>query len=118
MKRLKLIIVCFIVLSVFLISCSKKENDSTNVTSENDSSSSPSTQTFTVEELKTYDGQNGNAAYVAIDGIVYDVSDVDAWKDGKHKNGLTAGADLTSKLGDSPHGSKVLDDLPIVGKLE
>jgi predicted heme/steroid binding protein len=118
MKRIKLIILCFMVLSIFLISCSKKENDSTNVTSENDSSSNPDTQTFTVEELKTYDGQNGNPAYVAVDGIVYDVSDVDAWKDGKHKNGLTAGADLTSKLGDSPHGSKVLEDLPVVGKLE
>ncbi len=118
MKRLKLIIICFMLLSsVLLISCSKKENGSTNDTSENDASS-PGTQIFTLEELKTYDGQNENPAYVAIDGTVYDVSDVAAWKDGKHKKGLTAGADLTSYLDDSPHGAKVLEDLPIVGKLE
>ncbi len=118
MKRLKLTIVCIMVLSsVFLISCSKKENDSSDVVSEN-VTNSPDTQTFTLEDLKTYDGQNGNPAYVAIDGIVYDVSDVEAWKNGKHKNGLTAGADLTDQLGDSPHGAKVLKDLPVVGKLE
>jgi predicted heme/steroid binding protein len=119
MKRLKLIIICFIVLSsVLLIGCSKKENNNSNDTSDNGAGSSTDTQTFTLEELETYDGQNGNPAYVAIDGIVYDVSDVDAWKNGKHKNGLTAGADLTSKLGDSPHGAKVLEDLPVVGTLE
>ncbi len=118
MKRLKLIIICFIVLSsVFMVSCSKEENDSTNATSENETSS-PGTQIFTLEELKTYNGQDGNPAYVAIDGIVYDVTDVAAWKNGEHKNGLTAGEDLTSQLGDSPHGAKVLDDLPVVGTLE
>lgn len=118
MKRLKIIIASFLVLSLLLlVSCSNKENDSANATSENETSS-PGTQVFTLEELKTYNGQDGNPAYVAIDGIVYDVSDVAAWKNGEHKNGLTAGEDLTSQLGDSPHGTKVLDDLPIVGKLE
>jgi Predicted heme/steroid binding protein len=29
---------------------------------------------FTLEELKQYNGENGQPAYVAIDGIVYDVS--------------------------------------------
>ena len=37
---------------------------------------------FTEKELGKYDGQNGNPAYVAIDGVVYDVTNVSAWKDG------------------------------------
>jgi len=120
MKRIKLYILCFMLISssILMISCSKKSNDNTSNTSDNSSSSSSITQTFTLDELKTYDGQNGNSAYVAIDGIVYDVTNIDEWKNGKHKNGLVAGADLTSALADSPHGEKVLKDLPIVGKLE
>ena len=31
---------------------------------------------FTEKELGKYDGQNGNPAYVAIDGVVYDVTNV------------------------------------------
>ena len=33
---------------------------------------------FTEKELGKYDGQNGNPAYVAIDGVVYDVTNVSA----------------------------------------
>lgn len=120
MKKVRLIILYFMLLSstILLISCSKKDNDSTSTTPESSSDSSSSTQTFTLDELKTYDGQNGNPAYVAIDGIVYDVTDVDAWANGKHKNGIVAGADLTEVIKDLPHGKKVLTDLPVVGKLE
>lgn len=72
-------------------------------------------KTFTKEELKKYDGQNGNPAYVAVNGIVYDVTNVPAWKDGKH-HGYKAGVDLSEEIKNSPHGLKVLDKLPIVGK--
>jgi predicted heme/steroid binding protein len=43
---------------------------------------------------------------------------VEAWKDGEHKNGLTAGNELTEEItNQSPHGIKVLEGLPIVGEL-
>ncbi len=35
-------------------------------------------KTFTREELKKYDGQNGNPAYVAINNRVYDVTHIPA----------------------------------------
>ncbi|MEY8442214.1 cytochrome b5 domain-containing protein [Lactobacillaceae bacterium 24-114] len=74
-------------------------------------------QTFTKEELAKFDGQNGNPAYVAVNGTVYDVSGKKAWTGGKH-HGHVAGQDLTDALlNDSPHGDKVLKNLPIVGKL-
>ena len=41
-------------------------------------------KTFTREELAKFNGQNGQPAYVAISGTVYDVSNKAAWKGGKH----------------------------------
>ena len=72
---------------------------------------------FTADTLAKYDGKDGNPAYVAINGVVYDVTAVPNWTGGLH-NGNTAGMDLTSALGKSPHGEKVLTDLPIVGTYE
>lgn len=71
---------------------------------------------FTIEELKQYDGQNGNKAYVAIDGNVYDVTDVDPWTGGKH-HGNTAGNDLSEAIMKSPHKHSVLAKLNKVGVL-
>ena len=65
-----------------------------------------------------YNGKEGQPAYVAVDGVVYDVTNVEAWKDGEHKLGLTAGNELTEEITkQSPHGLKVLEGLPIVGEL-
>lgn len=50
---------------------------------------------FTKEELNKYDGKGGFPPYVAVDGIVYDVSKIFQWKDGIHY-GLIAGQDLTA----------------------
>lgn len=73
------------------------------------------TRTFTAEELAKYNGQNGQLAYVAIDGTVYDVSNIPAWQNGKHHGNL-AGHDVSAAIRRSLHMKKVLDDLPVVGK--
>ena len=81
------------------------------------SSSAEEMRTFTLEELSQYNGKDGQPAYVAVDGVVYDVTTVEAWKDGEHKLGLTAGNELTEEITkQSPHGLKVLEGLPIVGE--
>ena len=75
------------------------------------------TLALTLEQLKQYDGKNGNSAYIAVDGVLYDVTGVRQWKNGSHE-GYSAGKDLTDAiLGKSPHGTSVLDGIPIVGKL-
>lgn len=72
--------------------------------------------TFNQAELAKFDGQNGQPAYVAVDGVVYDVSGVDAWAGGKHHGNL-AGQELTAVIDTrSPHGRGVLKKLPVVGK--
>ena len=72
---------------------------------------------LTLAELAQYNGKDGNPAYVAVDGIIYDVTDLPKWKNGEH-NGYTAGQDLTDIIKNkSPHGLAKLEGVPVVGKL-
>ena len=71
--------------------------------------------TLNATQLAQYNGQNGNPAYIAVNGNVYDVTDVPQWKNGSHFGRYTAGVDLTDQLKFSPHGASKLDGVPIVG---
>jgi predicted heme/steroid binding protein len=73
-------------------------------------------QDITLEQLSKYDGKNGNPAYVAIDGIVYDVTNNAAWAAATHF-GLSAGKDLTRPFNSCHGASQILSKLKIVGKL-
>jgi len=70
---------------------------------------------FTEEELVQYDGKNGNLAYVAYNGKVYDVTSSFLWKNGIHQVLHSAGVDLTDALEQAPHGDDVLEKFPVVG---
>jgi predicted heme/steroid binding protein len=72
---------------------------------------------FTLKEVAAFNGSGGKPAYVAIEGVVYDMSPIKAWKKGRH-HGHTAGFDLTKMLlKKSPHGPKVLKKLKAVGRV-
>lgn len=74
--------------------------------------------TFTLEELAEFDGKDGARAYVAVQGVVYDVTDLPRWEGGTH-NGYDAGQDLTDIiLNKSPHGLSTLERATKVGILE
>jgi predicted heme/steroid binding protein len=45
---------------------------------------------LTLEELAEYNGKDDNPAYIAVDGVIYDVSRNANWKSGEH-NGYSAG---------------------------
>ena len=94
------------------------ESEEPETSEEPEASEEPAEErVFTLEELNQYNGENGQPAYVAVDGVVYDFTDSSAWKNGKH-NGFTAGQDLTEEIKTiSPHGTIKLEGMPIVGKL-
>jgi predicted heme/steroid binding protein len=72
---------------------------------------------LTLAQLAEYDGQDGMPAYIAVSGVIYDVTDSSRWRGGEH-NGYAAGQDLTTQIQSiSPHGVSVLDGLPIIGEL-
>lgn len=72
---------------------------------------------FTEEELLQCDGKEGHPAYVAYNGIIYDVSGSKLWKDGAHMRKHIAGSDLTDVLKTAPHGEDKILKMPVAGKL-
>ena len=138
MKRITTIFISVLALALFAVGCASDAvneaaatataaaTDSAAATTEAASATDDSatadaaangTLELTLEALKQFDGKNGNPAYVAVDGIIYDVTNVAKWKNGDH-NGYTAGNDLTDIIKNkSPHGVKNLEGLPVVGKI-
>lgn len=72
---------------------------------------------FTVEELGMMDGSGGRPAYVAVNGIVYDVSREPSWGGGTHFS-LVAGKDLTEEFEGCHKYSNILNKLVKVGILK
>ncbi len=72
------------------------------------------TEIFTKETLAQYNGENGERSYAAIDGIVYDVSDV--FKNGWHK-GHQAGQEMSDAYY-SEHSKSMLKKYPVVGSYQ
>lgn len=119
MKRFSIILLALVL--IFVIgACGQKEEAAPEATAEKtETTEEPSKEEkeFTLEELAKFNGKDGNKAYVAVDGIVYDVTDVPPWKGGDH-NGYEAGKDLTEEIKTkSPHGVGKLEGVPVVGKL-
>lgn len=73
---------------------------------------------FTLEELERFNGRDGNSAYVAVDGTIYDVTESSFWRSGNHF-GLQAGKDLTEQFY-SCHSNKLesMRGIKIVGILK
>jgi predicted heme/steroid binding protein len=83
----------------------------------NTPSAANGTLELTLEQLKLFNGKDGNPAYIAVDGILYDVTSDRHWSNGTHE-GYGAGKDLTDAIKNkAPHGTKILNGVPIVGKL-
>ena len=72
-------------------------------------------RTFTPTALKQFDGKNGAPAYIAYQGVVYDVSNSYFWRGGRHWVRHSAGSDLTAELAQAPHSAAMLKRVPEVG---
>ncbi|MCK5825988.1 MAG: hypothetical protein KAG93_03055 [Desulfuromusa sp.] len=73
---------------------------------------------MTIEELAKFDGGDGRAAYIAVNGVIYDISDSKLWPAGRHEGGHQAGQDLTEELKSAPHLKNIVNRFPVVGKVE
>jgi predicted heme/steroid binding protein len=87
------------------------QNVTQNVTS---SPATTTVKTFTIAELSGYNGQNGQPAYVAVDGSVYDVTKL--FKNGFHYSHF-AGRDLTNEFY-AEHAKSKLAKYSIIGQLK
>ena len=134
MKRpFLLIMVLLLIVIPFIAGCSSNQaaQPSTNKdsvpqkgTTNEINSKTNNVKEFTLEELAQYNGLNGKPAYVAVKGVVYDVTNAKLWRAGAHspigeKN--VAGQDLTAKLAGAPpshQNQEFWDKLPKVGILK
>ncbi len=70
---------------------------------------------FSLGELEIYNGYNGKSSYIAVDGLVYDVSNVDLFRKGSY-NELKFGKDMTKEFNEYYKGDKsLLLGIPVVG---
>lgn len=73
---------------------------------------------ITPDELMMNNGKDGTPAYVAVNGVVYNMSDVPAWAAATHF-GMSAGQDLTEEfLACHANQAIILSRLQEVGRLE
>lgn len=130
-KSISFLLVALLIVGLF-VACSnndttgttddknKTENSTTDnnannsTTDKNETNNSGSEKTFTLDELSKYDGTNGQPAYIAVDGVVYDVTS--NFPNGDH-HGCKAGTDSTESIKNVSHGSAILSSSPVVGKL-
>lgn len=73
-------------------------------------------EVFNKMSLAAFNG-DGTKAYVAVDGLVYDVTDVKAWQS-PHADRLEPGKDYSKEIKQSPHGKKNLEGLEVIGTYE
>lgn len=71
---------------------------------------------YTPGELHAFDGREGRPAFVAHNGVVYDLTGSRLWREGRHMRHL-AGGDMTEALGQAPHGPEKLEAFPRAGRL-
>ena len=102
----KLLIMSLVLILLLVVGCSAGKSEDT-----------VSEKTFTIDELAVFNGKDGAPAYIAVDGIVYDVTNVPQWKNGMHIR-FEAGRDLTEEIKTiSPHGISKMKGIPVIGKL-
>lgn len=86
-------------------------------------------RTFTAEEQQTLDTRevardelaaatctDGAACWLGVDGVVYDMSVFPTWARGVHHD-ITAGTEATEAFVGSGHAVKILQKMPVVGRL-
>jgi predicted heme/steroid binding protein len=72
---------------------------------------------YTRSQLALRNGQDKPEVWVALNGLIYNVSLSRLWKNGKHYEHW-AGQDLTDELKDAPHTEKVFDKFTVIGVLK
>lgn len=77
----------------------------------------PDTTYFTQRQLRRdYNGMNSKPAYIAVSGIVYDVTGMPQWELGSHY-GVLAGQDVTQQFFTHHTDTSILPKERIVGRL-
>jgi predicted heme/steroid binding protein len=124
MKRLIILAVLLVLIIALLSGCGSQgaeTQQSTGSQTTETTQQNQSTRTFTLAELAQFNGKDGNPAYIAVDGVVYDLTGSSLWPSGEHTScnlDSSAGKDLSEVIKQAP--PRMRDNLkrfPVVGQL-
>jgi predicted heme/steroid binding protein len=116
MKRSNILALLLAVLAIIIIGLGYVYYQSTQPKPSTSNSSLKLSETTTTN-LSQYNGLGGNKCLVKVDGKIYDATNNREWKNGEHSKsqGLAkCGMELSEVIKKSPHGKRVLDELPEV----
>jgi predicted heme/steroid binding protein len=71
---------------------------------------------YTKHQLALRNGQDREEVWCAYNGVIYDLTNSNRWKNGKHYEHWS-GQDLTGELEDAPHSDWVFNKFKTVGYL-
>ncbi len=74
---------------------------------------------ISILELRRSTGERGTRKFIAFNGVVYDVTDCQKWRNDMHENLHFAGQDLSTELEEAPHAEDVFTRpcVKIIGRL-
>ncbi len=77
-------------------------------------------RSVSLAELRRCTGERGAPMWVAVAGVVYDVTACARWRSGLHEGQHFPGQELTYEFAEAPHGAEVLSHPCVqrVGRLE
>lgn len=98
---------------------SEEEGYGSGGTTDNSSDEEDGMLRLTLSQLSQYDGIDGRRAFIAVDGLIYEVTNSSHWRNGTHihNSNARAGRDLSVIIGSAWHGRSVLANIPVVGTL-
>ncbi|AKT52714.1 hypothetical protein ADJ73_09450 [Arsenicicoccus sp. oral taxon 190] len=75
------------------------------------------TVTISGDQLAAATCRDGAACYVAVSGVVYDMTGFPTWVQRGAHHGVRAGSDATEAFVRSSHARDKLQSMPVVGRL-
>jgi arsenite oxidase small subunit len=75
-------------------------------------------QAFNLNELKKFDGKEGNPLYLIFKGKVYDLSESKLWINGSHMGKHSYDEKLEETIKEAPHQEEVLSRFPVIGEIK